>query len=93
MQKYSDIIEEEKERESELEKQVKFNKLRPVVVKKDESYLNLPESDFRDIDVIPGEQQLRERVTKISPMPAEGDLQNCHNYLDLLFRLLHEDGI
>jgi hypothetical protein len=26
-------------------------------------------------------------------MPEEGDLINAHNYLDLLFRLLHEDAI
>jgi hypothetical protein len=26
-------------------------------------------------------------------MPEEGDLQNNHNYLDLLFRLLHDDSI
>jgi hypothetical protein len=26
-------------------------------------------------------------------MPKEGDLQNHHNYLDLLFRLLHDDSI
>jgi hypothetical protein len=26
-------------------------------------------------------------------MPEEGDLQNHHNYLDLLFRLLHDDSI
>lgn len=26
-------------------------------------------------------------------MPEKGDLINPHNYLDLLFRLLHEDAI
>jgi hypothetical protein len=26
-------------------------------------------------------------------MPEEGDLMNNHNYLDLLFRLLHDDSI
>jgi len=26
-------------------------------------------------------------------MPEEGDLLSTHNYLDILFRLLHEDAI
>lgn len=26
-------------------------------------------------------------------MPEEGDLMSSHNYLDIVFRLLHEDAI
>lgn len=26
-------------------------------------------------------------------MPEKGDLMNAHNYLDIVFRLLHEDAI
>ena len=92
MQKYSDIIEEEMEREAESAKKLQASKKKPVK-SVDQSYLILPDADFKEIDVIPGEQKLRLAEGKIRPMPEEGDLQTTHNYLDLLFRLLHEDGI
>jgi hypothetical protein len=65
---------------------------RPQLKRKDESYLIQPDQDFKDISVIPGEDQLRAQGAKIRAMPEEGDLQNLHNYLDILFRLLLEDG-
>ena len=45
--------------------------------------------------MIPGVTDLNERKPKssIRKMPEEGDLISKHNYLDLLFRLLHEDAI
>ncbi len=58
-----------------------------------EEYKVLPDSDFKEIDVIPGEVELRINHALIRRMPEEGDLINLHNYLDLVFRLLHEDAI
>ena len=55
----------------------------------------MPSTDFKDIEVIPGVMDLKERRHKssIRKMPEEGDLISKHNYLDLLYRLLHEDAI
>jgi hypothetical protein len=65
------------------------------MIKLDESYKVLPVDEFNTIDVIPGEKDLKEAKSKdeIRGMPQSGDLINSHNYLDLLFRLLHEDAI
>ena len=64
-------------------------------IKFDELYKTLPSTDFNEIEVIPGAMDLIERKPKssIRKMPEEGDLIDKHNYLDLLFRLLHEDAI
>lgn len=55
--------------------------------------MDLPDSDFKDVSVVPTEKVLKERSLKFRAMPEEGDLVNTHNYLDILFRLLHEDGV
>lgn len=64
-------------------------------IKFDQLYKTLPTTDFKEIEVIPGVTDLNERKPKssIRKMPEEGDLISKHNYLDLLFRLLHEDAI
>ena len=64
----------------------------------DESYKNEPAADFKDVDVVPGYRELDpltdEQVKAIRRrMPEKGDLMNSHNYLDIVFRLLHEDAI
>ena len=59
----------------------------------DNSYKELPKDDFKEVDVVPGERQLREKNSFFRKMPEEGDLINTHNYLDLLFRLLYEDAV
>lgn len=38
-------------------------------------------------------RELKERRNGIRKMPEIGDLVNSHNYLDILYRLLHEDAI
>ena len=38
-------------------------------------------------------RELKERRKGIRKMPETGDLINSHNYLDILYRLLHEDAI
>jgi hypothetical protein len=42
---------------------------------------------------VPGLRELDERERSIRQMPAQGDLLSTHNYLDIVFRLLHEDAI
>ena len=64
----------------------------------DESYKNEPAADFKDVDVVPGQRELEplteEQLKAIRRrMPEQGDLQNAHNYLDIVFHLLHEDAI
>ena len=50
------------------------------------------------MDVVPGMREL-EPINDIQlkeirrRMPEEGDLVSTHNYLDIVFRLLHEDAI
>jgi hypothetical protein len=43
--------------------------------------------------IIPGEKELTNPQRLIRRMPEQGDLQSTHNYLDILFRLLHDDAI
>jgi hypothetical protein len=64
----------------------------------DESYKNEPVQDFKMVNVIPGFLELEplsnEEVKAMRRrMPEEGDLMSPHNYLDIVFRLLHEDAI
>ena len=64
----------------------------------DESYKNEPAADFKDVDVVPGYRELEpltdEQLKVIRRrMPEIGDLVSSHNYLDIVFRLLHEDAI
>ena len=64
----------------------------------DESYKNEPVADFKNVEVVPGYREL-EPLTEAQlklirrRMPEKGDLMNAHNYLDIVFRLLHEDAI
>jgi hypothetical protein len=44
---------------------------------------------MRELEPI-NDQQLKEIRRR---MPEEGDLVSSHNYLDIVFRLLHEDAI
>jgi hypothetical protein len=44
---------------------------------------------IRELEVL-NEQELKANRRK---MPEEGDLISPHNYLDIVFRLLHEDAI
>lgn len=68
------------------------------VPKVDESYKNEPVADFKNVEVVPGYREL-EPLTEAQlklirrRMPEKGDLMNAHNYLDIVFRLLHEDAI
>ena len=67
-------------------------------MKVDESYKNEPVQNFGEVDVVPGSRELEpltdEQLKAIRRrMPEEGDLQSPHNYLDIVFRLLHEDAI
>jgi hypothetical protein len=51
------------------------------------------------VDVVPGLRELTpvydiEKLNMMRrKMPEQGDLISKHNYLDILFRLLHEDAI
>jgi hypothetical protein len=53
----------------------------------------MPEKDFRFIQIVPGEDELTGPEPNIRRMPEVGDLVSRHNYLDLLFQLLHYDAI
>ena len=61
---------------------------------KDDSYKNEPSSDFKEIDVIPGERLLTTLSNKeLVIMPEKGSFPSNHRYLDVIFRLLHEDAV
>jgi hypothetical protein len=68
-------------------------------IKVDDSYKRDPEEDFKKVDVVPGMRELtpvydsQQMNIRRRRMPEQGDLGNKHNYLDIVFRLLHEDAI
>jgi hypothetical protein len=53
----------------------------------------LPDEDFTKVEIVPGEFELIGPDPLIRRMPEEGNLISKHNYLDLLFQLLHYDAI
>ena len=59
----------------------------------EDAYKVMPDQDFKEIDVVPGERQISQKERLIRRMPREGDLLTKSNYLDILFRLLHDDSI
>jgi hypothetical protein len=65
----------------------------PKKPKDDEEYKKLPEEDFKTIEVFPSDEVICQRDRLIRRMPKEGDLLTKSNYLDILFRLLHDDSI
>ena len=51
------------------------------------------EKNFTKIPIVPDEALLMAKEVYFRPMPESGDLISSRNYLDLLFRLLHEDAL
>jgi hypothetical protein len=94
MQKFCEIgIEDENDKKrKEEEKKSSMRRNRPGDIRVDE-YKILPSDDFKEVEIVPGEIELTNPQRLIRKMPEEGDLQNNNNYLDLLFRLLHDDSI
>jgi len=94
MQKFCEIgIEDENDKKrKEEEKKGSMRRYRPGDIRVDE-YKILPSDDFKEVEIVPGEIELTNPQRLIRKMPEEGDLLNNNNYLDLLFRLLHDDSI
>lgn len=95
MQKFCQVeikAEDERKQKQENKGQSKKTRARNRDIKFDQ-YKVQPLEDFKEIEIVPGERELTNPLRIIRQMPKEGDLQNHHNYLDLLFRLLHDDSI
>lgn len=86
-------INDQRDEQEEESKQKKASKQ----IKQDDSYKRMPEHDFKLVDVIPGERELRQKrseaIQLLRRMPEKGDLVDKHNYLDIVFRLLYEDAV
>ena len=79
------------EREAEFKR--KLGESRKVPILEDNSQEIMPITDFKEIDLISGEQQLKQIPPneEIRKMPKGGSLHKSHNYLDILFKLILED--
>ena len=83
--------EEEIEREKEFKKKLEASRKEPI--REYSPYEISPITDFKEIDLIPGEQELKliPSNDELRKMPEKGSLHSSHNYLDIQFRLLLED--
>ncbi|CDW71409.1 UNKNOWN [Stylonychia lemnae] len=80
---YLKASKEEEKKQEEKKKQMKGG-----------NYKIKPQDSFQDIDVVPTSHELISgQQPFLRQMPAKGDFDDTHDYLDIVYRLLREDAI